>query len=238
MKSLQLTFIPVILLVILITNGRAVAEGMTGTLDTVIDGDLITILSKGKEVEVRLFGIDTPERTQPFGQNAKNFIGAQASDKELWVKTMRKDANGRTVGLVFANGVNLNEQLVGQGFAWVMRQECATESFCADWVLLETKAKGAKKGLWANANPAPPWEHRRNRPGSSEGKSLELTGMPSNPVTITPAGPAAYHGDAGSRIFHDAACKEFNCKKCTVKFQTITEALDAGYRPHRDCIGR
>jgi len=237
LKPRQSFIFLVLLLLVLTTGHHALAEGMTGTLDTVIDGDLITILSRGKEVEVRLFGVDAPEKTQPFGQNAKNFIGAQASDKELWVKTMRKDTNGRTVGLVFANGVNLNEQLVSQGFAWVLRQECATESFCAEWVRQEANAKTSQKGLWANANPAPPWEHRKNRP-VSEGKSLELTGGPSTPAKISPAGTAAYHGDTGSRLFHSSGCKEFNCPKCTVKFQTITEALDAGYRPHRDCIGK
>lgn len=238
MEPLKRCLFMVVLLLLLTIGQSACAEGMTGTLDTVIDGDLITILNRGKEVEVRLYGVDAPEKTQPFGQNAKNFIGAMASDKELWVKTIRKDTNGRTVGLVFANGINLNEQLVSQGYAWVLRQECATESFCAEWVRLETNAKDSRKGLWANTNPAPPWEHRKNRPGSSGGKAIELAGVPSIPVKTATDGPAAYHGDTGSRLFHSAGCKDFNCPKCTVSFQSITEALDAGYRPHRDCIGK
>lgn len=46
-----------------------------------------------------------------------------------------------------------------------------------------------------------------------------------------------YHGNTTSRIYHNAKCKYFNCKKCTVVFKTSTDAQKAGYRPCKVCKG-
>jgi len=46
-----------------------------------------------------------------------------------------------------------------------------------------------------------------------------------------------YHGNVTSRIYHNARCKYFNCKKCTVVFKSAQEAQQAGYRPCKVCKG-
>jgi endonuclease YncB( thermonuclease family) len=222
-------------LIFYLTNNSANAEVITGTIDSVIDGDLITITSKGKEIEIRLFGIDTPEKTQAFGQSAKNFTGAKASGKEIRVEPISKDQSGRTVAMVFVNGINLNEQIISQGFGWVYRQYCK-ESICADWLKLESNAKASQKGLWADANPTPPWEYRQKKRSGSESGGIKLTVIPPASVKSVSGGSAAYHGNTKTHIFHSSACKEFKCPTCTVNFNSISEALDADYRPHRDCI--
>ncbi len=211
------------------------ASSITGTLDSVMDGDLITIISRGKEIEVRLYGVDAPEKTQPYGQSAKNLTGALASGKEIRAEPMSKDPNGRIVAIVFAGDINLNEQIISQGFGWVERQECK-ERFCADWLRLELHAKAARKGLWTDENPTPPWEHRQKRAVAQANQEFAATASASAGPKGSPTGPAAYHGDTRTRVFHSAACKEFNCRTCTAKFHTISEALDAGYRPHADCV--
>jgi len=235
LKPFIMLFLFISLLFLHITNNFVYAEAITGTIDSVIEGDSITIISKGKEVEIRLFGIDTPEKTQAFGQSAKNFTGAMASRGEIRVEPITKDQSGKIVGLVFVNGINLNEQIVSQGFGWVYRQYCK-ESYCADWLKIESNAKASQKGLWADANPTPPWEYRKNQRSGGEGDVLKLAAIPSSSVKIVPNGPVAYHGSTKDRVFHSAACKDFNCPTCKVNFQSISEALDAGYRPHRECI--
>lgn len=218
-----------------LANSFAHAATITGTLDSVIAGDTITITSKGKVIEIRLFGIDTPDKTQAFGQFARNFTGGKASKGEIRVEPITKDHDGRTVAMVFVNGVNLNEQLVSQGFGWVSRQYCK-ESFCADWLKFESNAKSLHKGLWADENPTPPWEYRQNQLKGKENKEFALASVPSTSVKTAPGAPAAYHGNTVKHVFHSAACKEFNCPTCTVNFSSITEALDAGYRPHPECL--
>ena len=217
------------------TNNSAHAEVITGTIDSVIDGDSIMITSKGKEVEIRLFGVDTPEKTQAFGQSAKNFTGAMASGKEIRVEPISKDQSGKIVAMVFVNGINLNEQIISQGFGWVYRQYCK-ERFCADWLKLESTAKASQKGLWADANPTPPWEYRQKQRNGSESGGIILAAIPSASGKSVSGGPAAYHGNTKTHVFHSAACKEFNCPTCSISFNSISEALDANYRPHRDCI--
>jgi len=235
LKPFKTILLLISLLFFQFTNNAANAETITGTLDSVIDGDTITIISKGKIVEIRLFGIDTPEKAQPFGQVARNFTGGKASKGEIRVESITKDHDGRTVAMVFVNGINLNEQIVSQGFGWVYRQYCK-KSICADWLQLESNAKASHVGLWVDANPTPPWEFRQNQLRARESNGFELAAIPSASVKIVPGGSSAYHGNTGKHVFHSAACKDFNCPTCTVNFNSISEALDAGYRPHPECL--
>ena len=50
---------------------------------------------------------------------------------------------------------------------------------------------------------------------------------------------AAYivHGNYKSRIYHNARCRYFNCKACTVVFQSAEEARANGYRACKVCGG-
>lgn len=221
------------------------AATMTGTLDSVVDGDTITVLDRSKVVEIHLYGIEAPERTQAFGQNSRNFIGGKTSRGEIRIEPISKDQEGKIVALVFVNNANLNEQMVDQGFVWVSRQTCK-ESFCANWLKLEAAAKTARKGLWAEENPTPPWEFRQRQLSAKDiknidptvSKNIEPTAPQPTKTKLAPNIPAAYHGDTLRHVFHSAGCKEFNCPTCTVNFHTISEAMDAGYRPHLDCLTR
>ena len=55
---------------------------------------------------------------------------------------------------------HLNQELVKQGWCWWYRKYAP-----ADTVLeqLEAEAREAKKGLWADLQPVPPWEWRKRR---------------------------------------------------------------------------
>jgi len=235
LKPFEKLFLLIPLLFFQCIHNAANAETLTGTLDSVIKGDTISILNKGKNVEIRLFGIDTPEQTQAFGQNARNFTGGKAAKGEIRVEPITKDENGRTVAMVFVNGINLNEQIISQGFGWVYRQHCK-KSICTEWLQLESNAKASRKGLWADANPTPPWEYRQKQQSGGDVKGPGLAAIPSTNVTIATGGSGAYHGNTAKHVFHSAACKDFNCSTCTVNFNTISEALDAGYKPHFDCL--
>jgi methylphosphotriester-DNA--protein-cysteine methyltransferase len=46
-----------------------------------------------------------------------------------------------------------------------------------------------------------------------------------------------YHGNWSSRIYHNADCKYFTCKRCTVNFSSAGEAEASGYRPCKICGG-
>ena len=59
---------------------------------------------------------------------------------------------------LLTDGVNLNQELVNQGWCW-----CYREYAPGDTVLegSEKEARETKKGLWADPQPVPPWEWRK-----------------------------------------------------------------------------
>lgn len=45
----------------------------------------------------------------------------------------------------------------------------------------------------------------------------------------------SYHGNARSKVFHQASCRYYDCKNCTVAFPSRDAAIRAGYRPCKIC---
>jgi endonuclease YncB( thermonuclease family) len=127
----------------------------------IADGDTITVLREGKQqVKIRLYGIDCPERGQAFSRKAKQFISEMVFGKEVEVEPVDVDRYGRLVALVTISESLVNEELVNAGFAWVYTRYC-DRPICERWKVLENEAREAKRGLWADPNPLPPWEFRR-----------------------------------------------------------------------------
>ena len=130
-----------------------------GRVVTVADGDTIGVMNGQKEVRVRLFGIDCPEKSQPHGMEAKQFTSSHCFGKEVRVEVVDTDRYGRTVGeVLLPDGTSLNRLLVESGYAWWYR------SYSKDRSLGELEAQARKKrlGLWADKDPEPPWEFREH----------------------------------------------------------------------------
>ena len=112
-------FVPLLLIFTL----SAQAETLEGKVVKIADGDTLTILaSSSQQIKVRLAGIDTPERKQPFGNRAKQALAKLAFQKQALIEAETKDRYGRTVGVVFVDDLNVNHELVKQGMAWVYRK--------------------------------------------------------------------------------------------------------------------
>ncbi len=117
------------------------------------------MLHNGKGERIRLHGIDCPEKRQPFGNRAKQFASALVFGKTVTVNVLDVDRYGRTVGeVILPDGQVLNHELVRAGLAWWYRRYAPDDDTLAQ---LEADARAAKRGLWADAEPVPPWEWRR-----------------------------------------------------------------------------
>jgi endonuclease YncB( thermonuclease family) len=134
---------------------------LEGRVVKVFDGDTIEILVDGRPRRIRLAGIDTPERGQPWAERAKQALAGRVFGKEVRVNEVAIDRYGRTVGEVYADGVCVGCELVREGHAWVYRH------FSHDPVLLEleAEARAGRRGLWQlpEAQRVPPWEWRHLR---------------------------------------------------------------------------
>ena len=78
-----------------------------------IDGDTLRM---GQE-RIRLRGIDTPELTEPRGQEARQRLEQLLKEGPIRIVPHGQDIYGRTVADVFVNGKNVAEILKMEGFA-------------------------------------------------------------------------------------------------------------------------
>ena len=134
------------------------------TMVEVEDGDTIRVLLDDSPLIVTLYGIDSPERTQPHGMKAVQALTKLTGRKKVALQIYEKDGkNGRCLAVVSVGGKNVNELLVKGGHAWVKKEHCY-ESFCSDWLSYEKTAQKAKKGLWSYPDPIAPWVWRAMPP--------------------------------------------------------------------------
>ena len=132
----------------------------SGRVVGIADGDTITVLRDKEQVRIRLYGIDCPERYQPFSKKARQLTAKMVHGKVVEVEPVDIDRYNRLVALVTVSERLVNEELLNAGFAWVYTRYCV-RPICDKWRALEQEAREAKLGLWADPNPIPPWEFRR-----------------------------------------------------------------------------
>ncbi|MEY4631254.1 MAG: hypothetical protein RIQ81_1374 [Pseudomonadota bacterium] len=131
---------------------------MPATIKHCNDGDTCRIVTTPGHMwmNVRLAGIDAPERAnkrkkskgQPLGDEAADFLNRSVADKTVEIEQVDLDAYNRPVVVIWLEQKNFNIQLVEQGYAEVYRgptKRLDRQEFEA----AETRAKAAKKGIWA-----------------------------------------------------------------------------------------
>ncbi|RYU91260.1 nuclease [Mucilaginibacter terrigena] len=123
------------------------------------DGDTMVLLSPDNQsITVRLAEIDAPEKSQAFGQAAKQFTSDLCFGKMVKLIGNQHDRYGRTVGQVeLENGTSVNYEIVKQGYAWQYRAYSKNMALA----VLEQHAREGRLGLWQDANPTPPWNFRK-----------------------------------------------------------------------------
>jgi endonuclease YncB( thermonuclease family) len=138
-----------------------------GRVVRIYDGDsLIVQMGDGREVEVRLFGIDAPERRQPWSGRSRQALSGLVRDRPVRLAPVTQDSYGRTVAVMYTlpDGLDVNREMIRQGNAWVYRRYTRD----TDLIALETAAREARLGLWAlpEAERVTPWQWRsQNRRG-------------------------------------------------------------------------
>lgn len=212
--------------ILLLCAGAAQAAAPVAGPATVTDGDTLVIGT----INVRLFGVDAPERSQTCqtasgadwacGAMARALTTDLVAGRDISCDPVDQDRYGRIVARCTAGGADLGERLVGAGLAWAYVQ------FSSAYVGTEAKARAARRGIWQGAAETA-WDYRAN------GGFVPASGAPG------PADPACrIKGNVnpkGEHIYHQPQDRDYAKVRVTAArgerwFCTATEAEAAGWR--------
>lgn len=129
----------------------------------VIDGDTIKVAKNG-ETNVRLLGMDTPEKSTTryghaefYGQEAARYaqslIEASGWEVRLTYDATKKDKYDRDLAYVWLkDGRMLNAVMVADGYAYSYTSFSPKPTYADTFVALMRSARAANKGLWSSCN--------------------------------------------------------------------------------------
>ena len=199
----------------------------------IIDGDTFDAVpthsgpldSTTGTIRIRLHGIDTPERGEPFSAAATRSARVLLFDQRATVEGRDVDRNGRLVARVTVGGADVRTALLEAGLAchWV---EYSSEAVLA---AAEAQARAQGRGFWAEGAQRP-------RCTTSASRATAASGAPGREGRDE--GPVVFHGNTFSRVYHAPWCRNYTCKNCTRPFGSDAEAQAAGFRPAGDCLGK
>ncbi|MCB9422418.1 MAG: thermonuclease family protein [Ardenticatenaceae bacterium] len=136
-------------------------DGDRATVDYIIDGDTIDVLIEGVSYRVRYIGVDTPERDEPFYNEATQANEQLVDGQELILvqDVSETDRYGRLLRYVYlTDGTFVNAELLRQGYARLVTFP-PDVAYQNQFQQLQTAAREANRGLWALSemnNPAAP----------------------------------------------------------------------------------
>ena len=220
MQAKRRPFLFLVVWVLGVWAPAAWGQEFVGRVLGVSDGDTLTVLRDRTPVRVRLHGIDCPEARQDFGSRAKSVSSELVFGQVVRVQRRDTDRYRRIVAdVILPDGRSLNHELVREGMAWHYRKYAPHDQTLAR---LEAEARAARRGLWSQPKPVPPWEWRNRGPALP----ADLAGK--------------FLGNKRSRVYHVPGCR--NAASISpanrVPFETAKAASEVGYRPAKDCHPR
>jgi micrococcal nuclease len=122
----------------------------------VTGGDTITVVTDGQKVTIRLVGIDAPENShgkhqpgQSFSQTSTKHLASLVLNNHVDIVSCGTDRYGRTLGVVYVDGKNVNLEMVRIGLAEVYRGKPAKGFDNEPYQKAEDAARRAGVGMWS-----------------------------------------------------------------------------------------
>jgi endonuclease YncB( thermonuclease family) len=131
-------------------------------LDYVCDGDTINVSDGQIEFRVRLAAMDAPEKDQPFGKEASDFLKKWLPKGTLlWVEVVDYDAKWNRVVAYVENeeDICINLALVELGYGYWYK---AFAPHAKQYKEAEKRAREMELGVWSLGNTVRPWNHRKS----------------------------------------------------------------------------
>lgn len=152
-------------------TGGQIAPGFIAKahVNSVHDGDTIWVhvegAPKGKDLKIRLIGIDTPEvndpKTERIGNEARDYLKKAIGKKDVWIEFDREthDRHGRALCYIWLSDPHadksldnlVNYRIVRDGFGEALEVRPNT-TYARDIKAAERSARADRKGLWAQGD--------------------------------------------------------------------------------------
>lgn len=218
-------FAPLLISISLFGGGTICAQPLSGRA-VITDADTFKLGT----VDVRIWGIDAPERAQVCrdadgedyrcGESATAALSAHLGSQIIRCEQVDRDVYGRTVARCFLRGNDVADWLVRNGWA-VDYPEYSSGAYR----VAEAYARQQRNGLWAGTFQ-PPVGFRRGTP-------------PSEPIPTSSSGSCSIKGNinsGGERIYHVPGQRDYEATRIDQSkgermFCTAEEAQNAGWRP-------
>lgn len=131
--------------------------GKNGIVTKVSDGDSFYMKLDGKKVRVRMYGIDAPELSQTYGEEAKKYLEKLILGKKVDLDILYEDKYKRKIARVYFKGREINLEMLRAGQVWFYEYHAKNEKAYRE---AYEEAKREKRGLWSYKNPENPREYR------------------------------------------------------------------------------
>lgn len=146
-------------------QASAVTNTLLGTVIGIMDGDTITLLDdKDASFQVRLKGIDAPERRQAFGDASRVHLARLVAGKTVTIEWQKHDRNGRIVGKILLDGRDICLEQIKAGLAWHYKEfeDEQNEAERNLYTEAELSARSQRLRLWSEPSQIPPWDFRHH----------------------------------------------------------------------------
>lgn len=164
----------------------AQAEEFSARVVAVLDGDTVLVKRASGLVKIRLAEIDAPEvghagmggqppnsqKDQEYGMASRQSLSELVLKKSVHVSSQAVDSYGRMVAHLVVDGRTINEEQLRRGMAWEYSNYHSNKVYIA----LQDEAQKARRGLWAQANPVPPWQWRKTHAAAQPQKDHSCGG--------------------------------------------------------------
>jgi len=121
------------------------------------DGDSLVVTRGGKEMRVRLWGIDAPEKGQVMASASRSLTEQLCLHHDVELVEHGNDRYDRLLAEVYVGGVYVNQELLRAGLAW-----CFDDRH-VEFLRLEQEARAKQIGIWSEPNPLRPSDWRRSQ---------------------------------------------------------------------------
>jgi len=153
MKKILLNII-ILLLIFLSGAGYYQLTGDVTKNSPLVDANVIRIVD-GDTIEtslgnVRLLGINTPEKKQPYYQDAKDFLINQIEGKQIKLELYGKDKYSRYLGYAFYQEELINKNIIENGLATLYYYN--KDSHYQELKQAEEQARENQVGLWKKSS--------------------------------------------------------------------------------------